>query len=189
MVSIQGKDDVNCERAEDIGKKIQAALDNTAYNNASIKRKDQIKMLKFLQHDKTVSKTGGAAFHLHAMFNWMIAIAAREDNIEEFFHHELTQESMPLFKNGMMRRPDKPFLRKVIMPEEGAIKKDDIKYCDTYVLNGGTLIHRVRWSKGTKFITIAETYVKYTRKNYRLNVTIVFDGYHNKITKSHEHLR
>ena len=37
MVSIQRKDDVNCERSEDIGKKIQAALDNTAYNNASIK--------------------------------------------------------------------------------------------------------------------------------------------------------
>ena len=36
---------------------------------------------------------------------------------------------------------------------------------------------------------VAETYVKYTRKNYRLNVTTVFDGYHNKITKSHEHLR
>ena len=43
MVSIQGKDDVNCKRAEDIGKKIQAALGNTAYNNASVKRKDQIK--------------------------------------------------------------------------------------------------------------------------------------------------
>ena len=153
------------------------------------KVKHRIKILKFLQHDKTISKTGGAAFHLHAMFNWMIAIAAREDNIEEFFHDELTQESMLLFKNGMMRRPDKSSLRKVIMPEEGAIKKDDIKNCDTYVLNGGTLTHRVRWSKGTKFITIAETYVKYTRKNYRLNVTTVFDGYHNKITKSHEHLR
>ena len=43
--------------------------------------------------------------------------------------------------------------------------------------------------KGTKFITLAETYVKYIRKNYRLNVTVVFDGYHNKSTKSHEHLR
>ena len=93
MVSIQGKDDVNCERAEDIGKKIQAALDNTAYNNASIKRKDQIKTLKFLQHDKTVSKTGGAAFHSHATFNRMITVAVREDNIEEFFHYDLTQDS------------------------------------------------------------------------------------------------
>ena len=89
----------------------------------------------------------------------------------------------------MMRKPDRPSLQKVIMPEEEAIKKDDIKNCDTYVLDGGALIHRVRWSKGTKFITIAETYVKYIRKNYRLNVTVVFDGYHNKSKKNHEHLR
>ena len=93
--------------------------------------------MKFLQHDKTVSKTGGAAFHSH---------------------------------------------------EEDAIKKDDIKNCDTCVLDGGALIHQVRWSKGTKFIAIAETYVKCIRKNYRLNVTVVLDGYHNKSTKSHEHL-
>ena len=119
----------------------------------------------------------------------MITVAAGEDNIEEFFHFELTQEPMSLFKNEMMGKPDKQSLRKVIMPEEEAIKKDDIKNCDTYVLDGGALIHRVRWSKGTKFITIAETYVKYIRKNYRLNVTVVFDGYHNKSTKSHEHLR
>ena len=100
------------------------------------------------------------------MFNRIITVAAREDNIEEFFHYELTQEPMSLFKNGMMRKPDKPSLRKVIMPEEEAIKKDDIKNCDTFVLDGGPLIHRVRWSKGTKFITIAETYVKYIRKKY-----------------------
>ena len=42
---------------------------------------------------------------------------------------------MSLFKNGMMRKPDKPYLPKVIMPEEEAIKKDDIKNCDTYVLD------------------------------------------------------
>ena len=94
----------------------------------------------------------------------MITVAAQEGNIEEFFHYELTQEPMLLFKNGMMRKPDKPSLRKVTMTEEEVIKKDDIKNCDTYVLDGGALIHQVRWSKGAKFITIAETYVKYIRK-------------------------
>ena len=123
------------------------------------------------------------------MFNRMMTVAAQEDNIEEFFHYELTQEPMLLFKNEMRRKPDKQSLRKVIMPEEEAVKKNNIKNCDTYVLDGGALTHRVRWSKGTKFITIAETYVKYIRKNYRLNVTVVFDGYHNKSTKSREHLR
>ena len=38
---------------------------------------------------------------------------------------------MSLFENGMMRKPDKPSLQKAITPEEEAIKKDDIKNCDT----------------------------------------------------------
>eukprot|EP00794_Sanderia_malayensis_P019666 gene19666-21613_t len=96
---------------------------------------------------------------------------------------------MSLFKNGMMRKADKPSLREVIMPEEKAVMKGDIKNCDTYVLDGGALLHRVRWSKGIRFIEIADTYLKYMRKNYPSNITIVFDGYKDESTKSHEHLR
>ena len=55
------------------------------------------------------------------MFNRMVTIAAREDNIEELFQYELTREPMSLFKGGMMRKPDKAALRKVIMPEKNAI--------------------------------------------------------------------
>ena len=96
---------------------------------------------------------------------------------------------MSLFKNGMIRKADRPSFRKVIMPEEEAIKKDDIKNCDTYVLDGGAFLHRVRWSTGMKFIAIAEVYMKYIRKNYRSNITVVFDGYLDESTKRHEHLR
>ena len=55
------------------------------------------------------------------MFNRMVTIAAREDNVEELFQYELTREPMSLFKGGMMRKPDKAALRKVIMPEKNAI--------------------------------------------------------------------
>ena len=61
--------------------------------------------------------------------------------------------------------------------------------CDTYVIDGGALLHRVRWSKGIKFSDIAETHVKYIRRHYQFNITIVFDGYQDGSTKSHEHLR
>eukprot|EP00794_Sanderia_malayensis_P019665 gene19665-21612_t len=58
IMSIRGSDDVNCERAEDVGKLIQATLDNIAYNKASIKRKDQVKTLESLQQKSTPSKSG-----------------------------------------------------------------------------------------------------------------------------------
>ena len=56
-------------------------------------------------------------------------------------------------------------------------------------IDGGALLHRVKWSKDMKFSAIAETYVKYVTWHYNdSNVTIVFDGYDNEITKGHEHL-
>ena len=108
MMSIRGKDDVNCERAEDVGNDIQAALDNISYNSASMKRKDQVKTLASLQHSNTESTSGDAVVDSRAMFNRMITVAEREDNIGDFFEHELTQEPMSLFKNGMTRKPHKP---------------------------------------------------------------------------------
>ena len=43
---------------------------------------------------------------------------------------------MSLFKNGMMRKPGKAALRKVIMPKKNVIKKEDITKCGTYVIDG-----------------------------------------------------
>ena len=51
---------------------------------------------------------------------------------------------MPLFENGMMRKPDKPTLRKVIMCDEDTVRKEDTENPDNYVLDGGALLHRVR---------------------------------------------
>ena len=45
LVSTEG-DDINCEKTKDVGRTIQAALDNAFFNDASVKRKDQIKPLE-----------------------------------------------------------------------------------------------------------------------------------------------
>ena len=53
------------------------------------------------------------------LFTRLIAVAQREkEDIEDFLSSELTQEPMSLFKTGLMRKPDKPSLRKALMKEE-----------------------------------------------------------------------
>ena len=123
------------------------------------------------------------------MFNRMITVAEREDDIEAFFKFELTPEPMALFKDGMLRKPDKPSLRKVIMPEGNSVHKEDIGKLSGTILDGGALLHRVRWSKRIKFCSLAETYLNYIRKNYDTEVAVVFDGYEDESIKSHEHQR
>ena len=103
-----------------------------------------------------------------------------------FFKYELTTEPTSLFKNGLMRKPDKSSLRKILMPKT-ILLKDRGSY-QTTVLDGGSLIHRVRWIKGSKFKEISKTYVNYIFKNYS-NPLIVFDGYGAPSTKDQEHIR
>ena len=136
LVSIEGEDDVNCEKAEDAARNIQATLDNVLVNSASIKRKDQVKPLESLQHTSKATQGGDPSIDSCVMFNRMVTIAAREDNIEELFQYELTREPMSLFKGGMMRKPYKAAWRKVIMPEKNAIKKEDMMACGVYVVDG-----------------------------------------------------
>ena len=57
---------------------------------------------------KIVSK--GSEQH-EALFLRLIAIAQRTPKIEDYFHYELTADPMSLFKDGMMRKPNKALLR------------------------------------------------------------------------------
>ena len=62
-------------------------------------------------------------------------------------------------------------------------------YTDSYVLDGGFLLHHVPWIKGSTYGKIADSYVDYTRRNYG-TATVVFDGYQDgPSTKDSTHQR
>nr|XP_047142775.1 uncharacterized protein LOC124817025 [Hydra vulgaris]XP_047142776.1 uncharacterized protein LOC124817025 [Hydra vulgaris] len=96
---------------------------------------------------------------------------------------------MSIFKQGMMRKPDKTFFCKVIRCDEDAVKYEDIKTSNHYDLDCGALLHRVRWFKGMKFNVVADVYSSFIKINYQGFVTAIFDGYQDEGTKSHEYLR
>ena len=188
LVSNSQVDEVNCEQCESIGEKIQTSLNDKSFNDASIKRKDQVKPLSSLRN--TISKKVGEKLpDPKALFNRMVTIAEREENLERFFQYELTVEPMSLFQDGMMRKPDKPSLRKAIILEEDAMSKKDIEANCHFVIDGGALLHRVRWKKGDRFIEIADAYIKYVNKHYGNQVEVIFDGYNDESIKSQEHKR
>ena len=188
IASSKDKDHVNSGQAEEVGKTIQHGLDNILFDTATIKRKDQITNLEPLQNSKA-TKSKEEMTEPSIMFNRLITVATREDDSVPIFEFELTYKPMSLLKNGMVRKPDKPSLRKVIMCDEDAVREGDIENPENYILDGGTLLHRVRWFNGMKFNAVSKANANYIRKNYRGCVTVVFDGYRDESTKSHEHLR
>lgn len=123
------------------------------------------------------------------LFTRLTAIAQQEDEIEKYFQYEMSVFPLSLFKDGLMRKPDKPSLRKAIMPDSAALQRDQLPERLFYVIDGGALIHRVRWMKGDTFGSIANQYVIYVRKHYGVGARIVFDGYGKPSTKSNEHSR
>ena len=52
LVSIVGKDLVNCEKAEEVGSMIQKSFDNTPFKKCTVRTKDLIKPLAVLNNPK-----------------------------------------------------------------------------------------------------------------------------------------
>ena len=187
IVSVIGKDSVNCERAEELGWQIQEELDNMSLADASVKRKNQIKPLDAFQNTVKINEVQ-VYVNTTFLFTRLAAVAKREKDEEQYFDHELTTEPMALFKNGLMRKPDKPALRKALLKEEDVISIDKMRDECMFVVDGGALLHRVCWIKGMSFSEIGKLYVDYTRKHYG-EATVVFDGYKELSAKSCEHQR
>jgi hypothetical protein len=59
-----------------------------------------------------------------------------------------------------------------------------------YVVDGGALLHRVRWLKNSTYLDVVQQYRLYVKKRYCSNTVIVFDGYTDQASvKDHEHRR
>ncbi|GBO19999.1 hypothetical protein AVEN_222986-1 [Araneus ventricosus] len=46
-----------------------------------------------------------------------------------------------------------------------------------YIIDGGHLLHRVIWKRGSTFSSICDNYVTYVRTKYKSTALIIFDGY------------
>ena len=91
-----------------------------------------------------------------------------------------------LFKDGLMRRADKAALRRAIMSDDEAVGKDQIDE-NSYVVDGGALLHRGRWFKDSTFNALAQLYVSYIRRHYSF-AHVIFGVYKYASTKSNDEL-
>ena len=58
-----------------------------------------------------------------------------------------------------------------------------------HVVDGGWLLHQIKWTRGATIKTIVTTYVKYVKAKFK-DSTVVFDGYGEEASlKDHEHMR
>jgi len=104
-----------------------------------------------------------------------------------YFEYELTPWPMALFKDGCMRKPDKANLAKSLT---AGMPSDQLPSCVRYVLDGGSLLHQIKWSKNNSFGQLVKQYCSFVTHKYGSDAVVVFDGYiESPTTKDHEHHR
>lgn len=176
---------VNCDEADEVGRRIHDAWDELAYPAAVLRKASQVKTMA---HVKSASSSTGNKISIEPsmLFHRLILVGERTNEVKQCFDYELTACPMSLFKDGLMRKPRKPDLyRKFAVGFLQAALPDSIMY----VVDGGFLLHKVRWHAPSDICDILPLFVSFLRKLGPV-VCVVFDGYGDQpSTKDHEHAR
>ena len=88
--------------------------------------------------------------------------------------------SCPFEARNVFQRADKPQLAHTIIDHLSNMSSeaitDSAPRSDHYVLDGGSLLHRLPWKTGNSYSTIAQSFTDFTIRHYG-SATVVFDGY------------
>jgi hypothetical protein len=181
----QSGDGINCDTAEKVGLKILSEWDDKLYGTVKVCKADKVKTMAELSSCVSV---GSEKISLDptSLFMRLVLVGERSENVRECFAYELTQYPMALFNGNFMRKPDKPSLyRDILSGCLNATLPLDVQY----VVDGGYMLHKVRWHAPSDLCDILALYHNYLSK-FGHGVTVVFDGYEEELsTKAHEHER
>jgi len=178
-------DKITCDVAEDVGPAIQTSMDNQSFTEIVLKRSDEVRTLALLQ--KAPTSKHDIIADSHTLFHRLVLVIERSYDIQDCFKHELTPVPTSLFCNKYMRKPNKAALAQCLTVDLcRSIVSGDV----CYVIDGGALLHRVKWLKGITFGDAVQQYLHHILKRYGKQTCVVFDGYAEAPSlKDHEHQR
>ena len=178
-------DNVNCDIAQDLGYTSQQRWDGKRYGDIKLTKADKTKTMSVLTN-KSADSTVRVNIDPHSLFHRLILVAERLQSIKVCFEYELTPYPMSLFKDSAMRKPDKPSLCRDFIKD---LSDEALPPNAQYVIDGGYMIHKVRWNPPTDMQTMLSLFGSYLRR-FGSDVVVVFDGYeHGPSIKDQEHQR
>ena len=139
----------------------------------SFKRSDQVVTLG----SKNTVKINGENIQVdpQLLFQRLI-VAAQTIDLSTALNYELCTFPPALFQSvGILLEATKSTLAESIW-KMVQCQRIDIPKDIQYVLDGGSLLHRIPWHKGTTFLDILKSYRNYVLDKYG-EAIIIFDGY------------
>lgn len=175
---VNADDRVNSDDARDVGDKILTSMVDKHVLDYTFRKTNQTVTMS-----TSVVKINNETVHIDSqlLFQRLITAGTRADQLQDILKFELCSFPPAIFEAKHIMRPaNKPALADALwtlMPEDVAEPIGD----NQYVLDGGSLLHRIPWSSGTTYIHICRQYTDYVTRKYGRAV-IVFDGYEEDLS-------
>ena len=178
----------NVDTAHTVGSAILKSMEGKTSDEHTFRRKDQAVTLG----TKSSILIDGEEVQIdpQLLFQRLIIVAQTSDELESAFKHELCSYPPALFDSSLLlREAHKPALADAIWVLLGPDVQADVPNEDSRcVLDGGALIQRIPWIRGSTYGCIVNQYTEYVTHKYR-DAVVVFDGYDNANTKDMTHQR
>ena len=175
---------VNVENAKAIGECILEKMEGQKLSDFTFKRKDQAVTLA----TKNAVKVDGESIQVDTQLLFERLVIAAKTDLESALTYELCTFPKALFETPeLLLEAQKSTLADSIWSAVNP-KMTSVPENVRFVLDGGALLHRIPWARGSTFGCILKSYTDFVAKNYGAAV-IVFDGYEKFSTKDMTHRR
>jgi hypothetical protein len=171
---------VNVHNLYSIGSEIVTKLDGKDVFAFKWKRSDRVKTLA---STSSIKVDDNSSIDPALLFQRMLVVSKTGNmSLEEVLKYELCSYPPSLFDSRtMLRKADKPPLAHAILKHLNINDSNHPKSTEEphkFILDGGSLLHRLTWTRGSTYDDIASSYAKFTTEKYG-SATIVFDSYVN----------
>ncbi|CAD6231375.1 GSCOCG00012225001-RA-CDS, partial [Cotesia congregata] len=170
---IVASEDVNCQRAFEIGEDLITNIIGSDFQRLSFQRKNKVLPFSAMTSTIEVDKTRVVINPL-LLFQRMCISRETVGDVKEYLSYELAPFPLSLFAKDGMRKGTKSSLFNTFTPVE---RSSNISTSSHFVIDGGFLLHKVIWDRNSSFKDITTKYVKYVQEHFGLSASIVFDGY------------
>uniref|UniRef100_A0A6P7GZZ5 Uncharacterized protein LOC114345123 n=1 Tax=Diabrotica virgifera virgifera TaxID=50390 RepID=A0A6P7GZZ5_DIAVI len=184
---VTGGENINCHDCFEIGKK--GVEDMIGCHFSSIKMSKNKRILPLSTVNSSIKSKDDVVVPIdpNLLFQRMNVVKNTDKQLRQYFQYELAPFPMSLFSEGLMRKTAKSSIFDLFK-----ILKNDIDIAESaFVIDGGMLLHRVRWCQNDVLQDILNKYICYLKNHFGSDITVVFDGYcsNSSSSKSAERLR
>ena len=188
VTGVSGNNNINVDNAKVIGEEILKKMPGQYSSELHFKQSDTVNTIS-----GNISKTDLVnKVKPEDLFQRCVTIGSKlEIPTAELLKHELTQYPTSLFEASyILNDPNKTSFADALwnhIPPQVITIPVSCKY----VLDGGALLYRVTWKRGSSFKSILHSYFSYIENKFCKHSmpVIIFDGYGGPSTTDSTHLR